>query len=119
MPHVPAVASILKDEFIVVRAALIIPLSKAAIKTPINNVINPNVTLESFVFSAIYTTSFFNSNFICIILRYDKKISHNRWLIFYIRRFVSLLYSFFRLSSRESLTIYIAFISIGHLHINL
>src|SRR5690625_7868634 len=61
MPHVPAVASILKDEFIVVRAALIIPLSKAAIKTPINNVINPNVTLDSFVFSVIYTTSLLRS----------------------------------------------------------
>src|SRR5699024_6932017 len=39
MPHVPAVADTPKDELIVVKAALIIPLSNAAIKTPINKMI--------------------------------------------------------------------------------
>src|SRR5699024_10277003 len=41
IPHVPETADTLNDELIVVNAALMIPLSSAAMKTPTNNIIKP------------------------------------------------------------------------------
>src|SRR5699024_12828227 len=59
IPHVQAVAETSKEELIVVKAALIIPLSKAAINTPINKTIKLIFILEVLSFSATCNISIF------------------------------------------------------------
>src|SRR5699024_3447765 len=64
IPHVPAVAVTSKDEFIVVNAALIIPLSRAAINTPTNNMTKPILIFESFSCCDKFNISRYNSRYL-------------------------------------------------------